>query len=291
MAETTPPLNLRGIWDFADPAASEQRFRELLAATTNADDRLQVQTQIARAQTLQRNFAGAHATLDTVEASIPGASATTRVRYFLERGRAFNSSNDRPSARPLFLQAWEDARAAALDDLAVDAAHMLGIIEPPDIALEWNEKAVAAAEASTDPAARQWLGALYNNIGWTYYDKQDYPVALDYFQRDEKWYLDNNAAEQARIARYSIGKTLRAMNQPAQALMIQQQLASDMEQNALPPDGYVIEEIAECHLALGRAQEAAPWFARAHVLLSPDPWLAANEPQRLERLKQLSAAT
>ena len=36
-------------WDYNNPAASELRFRELLARITDSDSRLQVQTQLARA--------------------------------------------------------------------------------------------------------------------------------------------------------------------------------------------------------------------------------------------------
>jgi hypothetical protein len=41
-------------------------------------------------------------------------------------------------------------------------------------------------------------------------------------------------------------------------------------------------------LALGRKEEAKPFFDRAYDLLSKDPWLAENEQKRLERLKELA---
>ncbi|HSI33415.1 MAG: tetratricopeptide repeat protein, partial [Phycisphaerae bacterium] len=53
------------------------------------------------------------------------------------------------------------------------------------------------------------------------------------------------------------------------------------------PDGYVYEEIGECLLTMGRRDEARPHFARAHALLSVDPWFPPNQPDRLARLKQL----
>src|SRR5262245_53476156 len=52
------------LWDYDDPAASEQRFRVLLlriAAGTPAY--LELVTQIARAQGLQRDFEAAHSTV------------------------------------------------------------------------------------------------------------------------------------------------------------------------------------------------------------------------------------
>jgi tetratricopeptide (TPR) repeat protein len=156
---------------------------------------------------------------------------------------------------------------------------MFGILGPPDEALKWNERAVALAEKSSDPKAQGWIGSLLNNIGWAYYDKGKYAKALDCFERDRKWFEDRQKDEQARIARYSIGKTLRALGRIEEALALQQKLK---------PDGYVLEEIAECLLATGKTTDARTYFARAYELLSKDEWLVVDEPQRLERLKRLA---
>ena len=53
----------------------------------------------------------------------------------------------------------------------------------------------------------------------------------------------------ARIARYSIGKTLRALGRVKEALTIQQELVKLM-----PDDSYVREEIAECLKSLSQEQ-------------------------------------
>ena len=60
---------------------------------------------------------------------------------------------------------------------------MLGISEPSENQLEWNELALLMAEKSNDPKSKKWVGSLYNNIGWTYHDRKEYPIALDHFQR------------------------------------------------------------------------------------------------------------
>ncbi len=280
-------LNIQSLWNWDDPAASERAFRGAAGEALSHADALEYETQIARAEGLQRKFDEAHATLDIVERALPATTnaPVVEVRYLLERGRVFNSSGKPDKARPLFLTAWDKARAGKFDFLTVDAAHMMGIIEPPDAALEWNEKAVALAEKSPDLQAQGWLGALYNNIGWTYYDKREFAKALDYFERDRKWYESRNAAKEVLIARYSIGKTYRALGRYEEALALQRELLK-----LTPDDGHVHEEIAECLLALGKTAEARLAFGRAYVLLANDEWFAANEPKRLARLKQLSAA-
>jgi len=237
--------DIDSFWDYNDPAASEQRFRELLAKTTDRDSVLEIQTQIARAQGLQGKFDEAHKTLDAVVTNSP----RVEVWYLLERGRVFNSSGQPDKARPLFLAAWEKAQAGKLDFFAVDAAHMIAIVESPDNALAWNEKALALAGKSCDPIARNWIGSLLNNLGWAYYDKKDYAMALDAFERDLAWFNERKLDERARIARYSIGKTLRTMGRVEEALAIQRELTKLM-----PDDNYVREEIAECLKQLAQAQ-------------------------------------
>ena len=57
-------------------------------------------TQIARTEGLQREFEEAHAILDTVEAMLTDEMGVPRIRYLLERGRVYNSSNQREKSKP-----------------------------------------------------------------------------------------------------------------------------------------------------------------------------------------------
>src|SRR3954463_317333 len=89
------------IWDYDQPAVSEARFRALLPQAEAAGDAgylAELWTQIARAQGLQREFAGAHTTLDHAEALGLGAGPRARVRLLLERGRAWNSAGQPDAA-------------------------------------------------------------------------------------------------------------------------------------------------------------------------------------------------
>ena len=190
-------IDLESVWNWDDPAASEKKFRELPSSP-------EVQTQIARAQGLQGKFDEAHKTLDGVDTN----SQVVEVRYLLERGRVFNSSGKPDKARPVFLAAWEKAQAAKLDDLAVDAAHMLGILD----GLEWHEKAIALASRSTDPKAQAWMGSLLNNLGWTYYDMGDYRKALEVFERDLRWFEERKKDKAAAIAREAIAECRRKLD-------------------------------------------------------------------------------
>ena len=144
--------------------------------------------------------------------------------------------------------------------------------------------------ASTDQRARGWLGSLYNNIGWTYYEQQRYDEALEIFKKTVTFFEDPRRPDRLRIARYSVGKTLRALGQLDKALTIQMELHEDAKQRN-DPDGFVCEEIAECLLAQRKTSESKPYFARAYELLSKDDWLKRDEPKRLERLRDLGGVS
>ncbi|MHC5002031.1 MAG: tetratricopeptide repeat protein, partial [Planctomycetota bacterium] len=192
---TTPPTeppttpeprpDLRSLWDFGDPAASEQRFRALLPAAEADGDRgwhAELLTQVARAQGLQRRFDDARSTLDSARDLIDEHMHRARTLYELELGRVLNSSGDPAAARPHFLEAWSLSRDAALDGLAVDAAHMIAIVESGDEALRWNLVALELADRSPDPDARRWRASLNNNIGWTLHEQGQYDEALACFE-------------------------------------------------------------------------------------------------------------
>src|SRR5207249_2424045 len=95
-------------------------------------------TQIARAEGLQRKFEDAHRTLDEAD-RLAGEAPVPRIRCFLERGRALNSAKQPSDAKPLFIQAFDLAKAHGEEALALDAAHMVAIVETPEKAIWWSE--------------------------------------------------------------------------------------------------------------------------------------------------------
>ncbi len=291
-------IDIESLWDYDKPAESEARFRASLASMPAGDPQhVELLTQVARAQGLQRQFEAAQATLNQAAAWLKPNMSQARIRLLLERGRVLNSSGQPERACPLFTEALALAKESAIDGaadaefLGVDAAHMLGIAAEEDLRMEYNLLALDMAENAADPRARRWLGSLYNNIGWTYHDQGQFAQALSVFQRGLRWREDNRRGPQddraIRIARWSVARALRSLGEFDQALALQRALEAECVR-AGEPDGYLYEELGECLLALKRSAEAAPHFARAHELLSTDSWLAANEAPRLARLAQLA---
>jgi tetratricopeptide (TPR) repeat protein len=278
------------LWDYNDPAASEAKFRDLLTkarAAGNLPYAAEVMTQIARAQGLQQKYAEANQTLDETVKVLTPEMKTASVRVLLERGRVLNSSGSPEKSRTFFVQALQAAQSVQLDYYAIDAAHMLGIVYKGNESITWNERAMQMAEATKDSRARGWLGPLYNNLGWTYADLKRYDDALKLFEKDIRYRTEKNAKGEAGIARWSAAKMMRMLGRVDEALRIQQELLQEPDRKGNDAEGYSHEEIAECLLLLGRQNEAKPHFARAWELLRNDPWLKQDEPQRLERLKQM----
>lgn len=276
-------------WDYNHPDQTEAKFRDLVPAAKATGDTgyyAELLTQIARTLGLQQKFDSAHAVLGEVKALLPSAGARAEVRYLLERGRALNSSKRQAESEPVFLEASEKAAIAKLDYFAVDALHMLAIVAPVEKQMEWNQKAAEMAEQSDDPKARNWLGSLYNNMGWTYFGQKSYDSALTIFEKALAFRIQQGKPGNIRIAKWCIAKTHRMLGKLDSALATQIVLEKEYAE-AGEPDGYVYEELGELYLAKGDSAAAAPWFAKAFESLSKDQWLSRDEPERLARMKEL----
>jgi tetratricopeptide (TPR) repeat protein len=277
------------LWDYKQPAETEERLRVLLPQAETDEDRsfhVQLLSQIARTHSLRQQFDQAHTLLDEAEGLLTDDLKVARVRVLLERGRTLNSSRTADRGYALFHEAWELARGAGIDFYAIDAAHMLGIVaETAESQLQWNLKALQLAEITDHARSKQWLGSLYNNIGWTYHDMGQFEHALLLFEKALDFYSQSDRPDNYRIARWSVARTYRSLGRVAEALAMQEALLT--EHNTDDEAGYILEEIAECLLALDRLDEARPYFVRAYAVLSQDTWLTAHEAERLERLKQL----
>jgi tetratricopeptide (TPR) repeat protein len=275
------PELLDGLWDFDDPVASEQRFRQLSGdAVAGSCVAAELTTQLARSLGLQGRFDDAAALLDEVASAGPALPPVVRVRLALERGRVLNSSGDPAAATEQFREALILAEGIGDDFLAVDAAHMLAIADR-DRADEWTELALRAVTRSADPRTQRWAGSLNNNAGWARHDDGDFAAALDHFEAARIAYAEHGTVEQVRVANWAVGRALRSLARFDDALRIQLRLSAG------PADGYVEEELAELLLATGRPDEAARHARTAAELLGADAWFAEYEPGRLDRLRRL----
>jgi tetratricopeptide (TPR) repeat protein len=265
-------VDIASLWNFDDPAGSEQRFQALLAHS-EGDDALILQTQIARTYGLRRQFARAQSILHAVDAELPEAGPEARTRYWLELGRTYSSATHPPEsqtsaarqhARTAYLRAYEYARFNRLDALAVDALHMLAFVDTaPTDQLRWGELALDAALSSPQPAARAWEASLRNNVGYALLELNRNDEALAQFQRALALREKAGNAETTWIARWMVARTLRAQGRIDEALDIQHRIERERDE-AHAPDPDVFEELALLYREKGDAAHAAAYASRAN---------------------------
>lgn len=263
-------VDISTLWDFSQPEVSEERFRAALA-TASADDAVILKTQIARTYGLRRDFSQAQQILADIEPQIPDASSEAQARYYLELGRTHASATHPPEsqtsearglARSAFLRAFELAQDGKLDSLAIDALHMMTFVDTaPEEQVEWNRRAMALMQASSQPGAKKWAGALHNNTGYALHLLGRYEDALAEFKLALAAHEQGGNPQNIRIAHWMIAWTLRSLGRLEEAIEIQLRLEKECDE-AGEPDPYVFEELELLYQAVGDQEKSGFYAAR-----------------------------
>jgi tetratricopeptide (TPR) repeat protein len=263
-------LDLKPLWIFDDPAESERRFRTALASATG-DDRFVLQTQIARTYGLRGRFDEARALLRDLEPQLGRVGPEARVRYWLELGRTYASATHpaqsqttkaKASARSAYRRAIELAREHRLDDLQIDALHMMAFVDTsPADQLKWGEAALAVAQHSAQPSAKAWEASVRNNIGYALLQLDRNEEALEQLQRALALRERATDAEATWVARWMVARALRALGRMDEALAIQHRIERERDA-AHAPDPEVFEELELLYRAKGDVARADAYARR-----------------------------
>ena len=263
-------IDISKLWDFNKPEISEQRFRSALS-NVSGDDVLILQTQIARTYGMRSDFSQAQQILTNIEPQIQHASVEAKVRYYLELGRTYSSAIHSPElqttearelARSAYMRASELAQNGKLDSLAIDALHMMTFVDTtPEEQVEWNRKAMALMQSSSQPDAKKWDGSLHNNTGYALHLRGRYEDALLEFKLALAAHERGGNPQAIRIAHWMIAWTLRALGQLNEAIEIQLRLERDCDE-AGEPDSYVFEELELLYKALNNDEKAEFYAVR-----------------------------
>ena len=281
-------MDIDALWHYNDPELSEEKFRAALD-TVEGSERLELQTQIARTYSLRKEFDKAHTILDEVEKQLEESTPKAKIRYLLERGRAYNSSGKVDIARQHFIDAWEigqDPELIELIGLAVDAAHMVAITHGgKSEGIAWNQKAIVLAESSSDPKAKGLLAALFNNVAWDLFDLGRSEEALEYFRKAESAWEARALPKNIHIAKWSVARCLRSLEQHQEAVAI---LFVLEEKSQGTHNGFVYEELAENLLILNDQDKAQSYAQKAYEILKEDDWFVKNESERFNKLNSIA---
>lgn len=237
----------------------------------------------ARNLGLSGQFDKGHALLDQAQ-TLAGTDPAFNARIAIERGRLFNSSGARDTALPLFELSWNLARETGKHDLAVDAAHMAAIAAPIDEAARWTLMALGYI-AEHPRASSHWTGALYNNLGWHYFEARRYDEALATFEKGVEAYRPAGGRA-LRIAQYTIVRTLRALGRIEEAIVLGEDVVAQAHAKG-DSAPYVYEELAECYAMQADARSRA-YAEKALATLGANKAFIRDEPVRLGRLQHLA---
>ncbi len=267
-------VDIPALWDFNNPALSEERFRSALE-TAVGDEALILETQIARTYVLRKDFGKAQELLLSIEPQADAAGAEARARYWLERGRSY-ASHQHPAesqtpeskqlARSAYTKALNIAKEAQLDALAIDAIHMFAFVDTaPAEQLKRGQEALALLQASNQPEAKRWEASVLSNIGEALYELGRYDEALEYFTDALALRERGTNPKATRNARWHVARVLRVQNRVDEALAIQLRLEreSDAEND---PRYYVFEELELLYRAKGSEDRAQYYANRAKSL-------------------------
>jgi len=231
-------IDPKPMWDFDNPKVSQEKFEMLAQSADNEFDKAILVTQVARALGLQGQYEQGLEILESIISNSPEVQAFIHI----ETGRILRSSGKPDKARPEFEIAAELTKANNMEELHIDALHMIALVLPQEEQISFTLKAIEIAKASSDAAARNWVASLLNNLGMAHSDLGNWSEALKCF---EEALAEREAmGDQSRIfiARYMIGWALRNLSRNQEALNHMVKLQEDLTLDG-KSDEYVAKEI------------------------------------------------
>lgn len=282
-----------GYWASGDLAATEAAIRSVLPADMNEAwnaKALDAITQLVRVQNLQGKHAEAKETLEFARKLImaidPAKRTRLEIRSALEEGRHLCLSMMPSKAQKHFSQAWTMATATGEVSLAVEAAVMLSISQPPKFKNDWLQRAIELAEKTEAQQAKLWLAQLYLMEGWHAFDFRRFDDALKSFELALERPREPGEMTSLIRIRWCVARAMRALGRHQEALDIQKELLAELSSRG-ELNGHVFLEIAECLQLLKKTGEAKAYFESAYRELSANAWYSDNKASELGRMEHL----
>jgi len=135
-----------------------------------------------------------------LESDPPGWS-----RYLGVRGRFEWQDGDNETATDTFREMFNYCESNELWERAVDAAHMIAITGDQEEKFDWSLKGIEMAEKG---GMDGWLGPLWNNLGWNYYDEKRYGEAYDALIKAREYHYKGEGELPKLIADYSVAHVM-----------------------------------------------------------------------------------
>lgn len=160
--------------------------------------------QIARTYGIEGKFEDGRPWLARAKAVASPDEPMGWSRYLGVRGRfEWQDEKDNEKAKRTFIEMYEYCKQAELFSRELDAAHMVAIVGTPDEKVEWSLNAIAAAEKGGE---KNWLGPLWNNLGWTYEERGEYDKMLEALLNARKYHYEAGNEHTQLVADFGVAR-------------------------------------------------------------------------------------
>jgi tetratricopeptide (TPR) repeat protein len=211
-------------------------------------------------------------------------------RYQLVKGRFLWRTKQFEEATELFKELYDYCSDRKLYERAVDAAHMVAITGSHEEQVEWAKKGIIEAETGN---VTGWLGPLWNNLGVTYEEMENYDSSLEAYMKAREYHYKYGTDRNKFIADYAVGHILVKLGKYEEAgERLRPVLAKCEEAHDDEFVGLTCRDLSEIGAASGNYKEAYALLIRAHKLLKEaemDQWDPDSFRQMEKRIAELEA--
>lgn len=208
-------------------------------------------------------------------------------RFQAVKGRYLWQKNQLDEATRMFKDLYDYCVKNNLAERAIDAAHMVAITGSPQEQVEWGKKGIAQAEAGH---IERWLGPLWNNLGATYEDMNQYDSALAAYQKAREYHYKYGTPRNKVIADYAVGHILVKLGRYSEAGdWLKPVLAQCEESQDHEFIGLTCRDLGDIGYASGNYDEALELYVRAKALLEEvdmDEWDPKGFRDLLDRIDE-----
>ena len=197
-----------------------------------------------------------------VESDPPGWS-----RYLGVRGRFEWQDGDNEAATDTFREMFNYCESNTLWERAIDAAHMIAITGDREEKFDWSLKGIEMAEKG---GMDGWLGPLWNNLGWNYYDEKRYGEAYDALVKAREYHYKGEGELPKLIADYSVAHVMMVQDRTheAEAAMLDvlewaTRLEAEGDGSAAEWMGFARWDIGEMAIKTGNREAGVEMLSRA----------------------------
>jgi tetratricopeptide (TPR) repeat protein len=258
-----PLPNFEAFVDDSKPDSTEIRLTEILPLLEMRDEfsisdqyKAELFIQIARAQALQNKFAEAEEYLIKAEKLINDKMPEVKISWLLNKGSFFFWQGQKDKALEFFESAHLLSLQQESDYYAIKTILLLSSYKSQKDLSSWLQQALDLAVNSTDLKTKMLIGDIYSELGKHEYNLGDYLSAKKYFSSALELYLNYDKKQPSQQMKWAIALCQKSLYKFEEALHILLNLQRELEENNIPIEKALIDDIVALYDITGRYSEA-----------------------------------